>query len=238
MNSSGTSAKSALRASIRARRTARIDASRADSGGAPALYAEHVAKLVRAVRPAAVVGYAALPGEPSLDAALTALLDSQTPVLLPATRKGEPLQLGHVTGPLDDLPRGTWGIREPDRTLPAPEALARAADTAAAGAGVGAGAGAGAGAAPILVLVPGLAYDTRGVRLGNGGGFYDRTFGPQGQFAGGVADGVLAPLRARLRFVGVCWDDERTDDLPRAAWDLTVGAVLTESGLHRVTSDT
>ena len=84
------------------------------------------------------------------------------------------------------------------------------------------------------MLVPGLSYDAHGVRLGNGGGFYDRTFGPQGQFA----TGGLEPPRARLRFVGVCWDEERTDDLPRAVWDLTVGAVLTESGTHLVSSDT
>lgn len=173
------------------------------------------------MRPAAVVGYAALPGEPSLDAALGMLPDTQTPVLLPSTRKGEPLRLGRVTGSLDDLPRGTWGIREPGDPLPAPEALAQVADAAG-------------GAGTILVLVPGLSYDIHGVRLGNGGGFYDRTFGPQGQFAGGA----LEPLRARLRFVGVCWDEERTDDLPRAAWDLTVGAVLTESGTHLVSSDT
>ena len=173
------------------------------------------------MRPAAVVGYAALPGEPSLDAALRRLLGTQTPVLLPATRKGEPLQLGDVSGPLDDLPRGTWGIREPADPLPAPEALGHLTDAAGGG-------------GPILVLVPGLSYDAQGIRLGNGGGFYDRTFGPQGRFA----DESLEPLRARLRFVGVCWDEERTDDLPRAAWDLTVGAVLTESGTHLVSSDT
>ncbi|SMY11634.1 5-formyltetrahydrofolate cyclo-ligase [Brevibacterium jeotgali] len=175
------------------------------------------------MRPAAVVGYAALPGEPSLDAALRMLLRTQTPVLLPATRKGEPLQLGQVTGPLDDLPRGTWDIREPADPLPAPEALGQVPDADAAGDGE-----------TILVLVPGLSYDTRGIRLGNGGGFYDRTFGPQGQFA----DGPLERLRARLRFVGVCWDEERTDGLPRAAWDLTVRAVLTETGTHLVSSDT
>lgn len=237
MNTSDTSAKSALRASIRARRAARVSASSAESGGAPAVYATHVAELVRAVRPAAVVGYAALPGEPNLDAALGMLLDAQTPVLLPATRKGEPLQLGRVTGPLDDLPRGTWGIREPAVPLPAPEALARFSDVSGVGGGSEGGIGDDTEAGDvrtILVLVPGLSYDAHGVRLGNGGGFYDRTFGPQGQFA----TGGLEPPRARLRFVGVCWDEERTDDLPRAVWDLTVGAVLTESGTHLVSSDT
>lgn len=197
------------------------------------MYATHVVELVRALRPAAVVGYAALTGEPSLDAALGLLLDAQTPVLLPATRKGEPLQLGRVTGPLDDLPRGTWGIREPAAPLPAPEALAGFAVAVGSEGPVGSEGETG-DEQTILVLVPGLSYDARGTRLGNGGGFYDRTFGPQGVFA----DDALAPLRAGLHFVGVCWDEERTDDLPRADWDLTVGAILTESGPHLVSSDT
>ncbi len=222
MEPPGILGKSALRASIRARRTARGEASSAEPPGAPGAFAVHIADLVRTIRPAAVVGYAALPGEPNLDAALERLLAAQTPVLLPATRKSEPLQLGRVTGALDDLPRGTWGIREPATPLPAAEALAPFAD------------GDGPGAGTILVLVPGLAYDARGVRLGNGGGFYDRTFGPLGRFA----DEALVPLRARLRFTGVCWEDERTEALPHAEWDLTVEAVLTEWGTQRVISDT
>lgn len=176
-----------------------------------------VSALVDARGPAAVVGYASLPGEPSLDAALERLIDTGVPVLLPTTRKGEPLLLGQVTGPLDELPRGTWDIREPHSPLPAPEALAGAPAHGA-----------------VLVLVPGLAYDAHGVRLGNGGGFYDRTFGPQGL----LADPRHAALRARLEFVGVCWDEERADALPQAAWDLTVGAVVTETGLHTVSSTT
>lgn len=185
-----------------------------------------VSALVDARGPAAVVGYASLPGEPSLDAALERLIDTGVPVLLPTTRKGEPLLLGQVTGPLDELPRGTWDIREPHSPLPAPEALAGSpAPEAVAGSPAH---------GTVLVLVPGLAYDAHGVRLGNGGGFYDRTFGPRGL----LADPRHAALRARLEFVGVCWDEERADALPQAAWDLTVGAVVTETGLHTVSSTT
>jgi len=217
MNTSGIPSKSGLRAAVRARRTARAEASAPHTSEPPAPHADQVARLVASCDPVAVVGYAALPGEPSLDDALAALLATGTPVLLPATRKGEPLRLGRVTGSLDDLSRGTWGIREPAAPRSAPEALAGSIGDVQE--------------ASILVLVPGLSYDARGTRLGNGGGFYDRTFGPQGLFA----DDALAPLRARLRFVGVCWDDERTTALPREEWDLTVSAILTETGVHAVT---
>lgn len=213
--------KSELRADVRARRATRTASSHSapDRGPEPAQDAvtTHVSALVDARRPAAVLGYASLPGEPSLDDALEKLLDHGVSVLLPATRKGEPLLWGTVTGTLDELPRGTWGIREPRSPLPAPEAVA---------------------AIPahgrILVLVPGLAYDAHGVRLGNGGGFYDRTFGPQGVFA----DPRHAGLRERMDFIGICWDDERTGALPRAEWDLTVGGVVTETGFHSVSSAT
>lgn len=217
MNEEKTFPKAAFRATIRSRRAARVEASDNRPGTAQAALTAHVTGLVHSQQPAAVVGYASLPGEPSLDEALEAVIAAGAPVFLPATRKGEPLLLGQVTEPLDDLPRGTWDIREPRAPHTAPEALARFATPA-----------------QLLVLVPGLAYDSRGVRLGNGGGFYDRTFGPLGVFA----HGDHADLRAHMHLVGICWNDELTDALPREEWDLTVDAVLTEAGLHTVSSDT
>ena len=217
MITGGSLPKAQLRAGVRARRAARLEASDPARRAAQDALTAQVSALVDARGPAAVVGYASLPGEPSLDADLERLIDAGVPVLLPTTRKGEPLLLGQVTGPLDELPRGTWDIREPHSPLPAPEAVA---GSPAHG--------------TVLVLVPGLAYDAHGVRLGNGGGFYDRTFGPRGL----LADPRHAALRARLEFVGVCWDEERADALPQAAWDLTVVAVVTETGLHTVSSTT
>ncbi|WP_198394176.1 5-formyltetrahydrofolate cyclo-ligase [Brevibacterium yomogidense] len=217
MNTGEAVPKAQLRADVRARRASHLEAPDTARRTAQDALTAQVSALVDARQPAVVVGYASLPGEPSLDTALERLIDARVPVLLPTTRKGEPLLLGQVTGPLDELPRGTWDIREPHYPLTTPEALA---DSPAHG--------------TFLVLVPGLAYDAHGVRLGNGGGFYDRTFGPQGL----LADTRHAALRARLEFVGVCWDAERTGTLPRADWDLAVGSVLTETGLHTVSSTT
>lgn len=217
--------KAALRAQIRARRTARTE----DPHPSPAQVAlySRVRAFVEAAAPTAVVAYAALSGEPSLDDVLEDLITAGVPVLLPATRKGRPLLLGRATAPLDSLPRGTWDIREPAAPLPVAEALAEFALTPAsripdpeapAGDAVSSG-------SRILVLTPGLAFDARGARLGNGGGFYDRTFGPQGV----LAEPQHAPVREHLTFAGVCWDDEVLDSLPVEPWDLRVSQVVTDA---------
>lgn len=200
--------KAALRAQIRARRTARTE----DPHPSPAQVAlsARVRAVVEDAAPTAVVAYAALPGEPSLDDVLEDLITAGVPVLLPATRKGRPLLLGRATAPLDSLPRGTWDIREPAAPLPVAEALAEFAA---------------APASRVLVLTPGLAFDARGARLGNGGGFYDRTFGPQGV----LAEPQHVPVRERLTFAGVCWDDEVHDSLPVEPWDLRVSQVVTDA---------
>ncbi len=65
------------------------------------------------------------------------------------------------------------------------------------------------------VLLPGLAYDLRGVRLGYGGGFYDR----------------LLPGYAGLT-VGVVWSALLVPRLPSEAHDCRAGYLATERGVH------
>lgn len=60
-----------------------------------------------------------------------------------------------------------------------------------------------------LVIVPGLAFTPAGDRLGYGQGYYDR-----------LLPTVSAPT------VGVCFDDQLVDELPVAAHDVRVGAVI------------
>lgn len=66
-----------------------------------------------------------------------------------------------------------------------------------------------------LVLVPGLAFDRRGGRLGRGGGYYDRWL------AGFL--GVTAAF---------CRDGLLMDAVPRLPHDLGVDLVITETGLY------
>lgn len=67
-----------------------------------------------------------------------------------------------------------------------------------------------------VVLVPGLAFDLNGGRLGRGAGFYDR---------------FLATLPAQTRLVGVALDEQIVDQAPRDAFDLPVDALATPSRL-------
>lgn len=69
------------------------------------------------------------------------------------------------------------------------------------------------------VLLPALAYDRRGVRLGYGGGFYDR----------------LLPGFVGLT-VGVVWDALLVDELPREPHDLQVNFLATETRVRPVQS--
>lgn len=64
-----------------------------------------------------------------------------------------------------------------------------------------------------LVAVPGVAFDREGVRLGRGGGYYDR---------------FLATLRHDCLRVGVCLDCRLLDRLPAESHDLAMDLVLTE----------
>lgn len=74
---------------------------------------------------------------------------------------------------------------------------------------------------PGLLLVPMMAFDGEGYRLGYGGGFYDRT---------------LAALREdnpQLVAIGVCFADLELPRLPRDAHDRRLDRVATERGVRR-----
>jgi len=73
-----------------------------------------------------------------------------------------------------------------------------------------------------IVVVPGLAFDRRGNRLGHGFGYYDR-------FLGGLPEGVQR--------VGLAWASQRVPEVPVDAWDIPVHALVTEEGTIRVAPD-
>ncbi|MEO5973425.1 MAG: 5-formyltetrahydrofolate cyclo-ligase [Sphingomicrobium sp.] len=72
---------------------------------------------------------------------------------------------------------------------------------------------------PDLILVPLIAVDGRGTRLGRGKGHYDR---------------VLAPLRRKgARLIGVGWALQRiTDDIPADPWDVPLDGFACPDGLE------
>lgn len=149
--------------------------------------------LARFSESLAVALYAPLPGEVDVGPLLAERWSRGAPVWLPRMREDGGLDFVAVRS-AGELSPTRYGVREP-----AP----------------------GLAATPLrelrLLVIPGLGFDRRGVRLGRGGGFYDRS-------VGGV------PIGARPRTVGVAFACQRVDELPAAAHDLRVDTVLTEHG--------
>lgn len=161
----------------------------------PAALAAAGAALARAVRPLAGGGpvalYAAVGSEPPT-APLQSALDGVR-VLLPVLRDDGDLDWA-AAAPLVPGPRGTLAPSGPRLGVDA------VADCS-------------------LVVVPALAVDRRGVRLGRGGGSYDRAL----RRAGGL---VVALLH----------DGELVDALPEEPHDVRVPAAATPStGVVRLT---
>jgi len=72
---------------------------------------------------------------------------------------------------------------------------------------------------PDVILVPLIAVDGRGTRLGRGQGHYDR---------------VLAPLRRKgARLIGVGWPLQRiTEEIPRDPWDVPMDGFASPDGVE------
>lgn len=124
------------------------------------------------------------PGSPAL---LDGLLRQGCRVLLPIV--AIPLDWAEYTGP-GSLRYGPLGLREPAGPRLGCRAIASA----------------------VLVLVPALAVDRRGIRLGRGGGHYDRT---------------LPLARAGTPLVAIVRDEEVLAALPAEPHDVPVTAALT-----------
>jgi 5-formyltetrahydrofolate cyclo-ligase len=182
--------KAALRSAMRARRRALGQAAlrEAEARAAAALVAHEAWRSARTV--ALHIG---VRGELPTDVLLAAALAAGKRVALPRpSRDGIELRL---CGGIGELAAGAHGIPEP----PAAASAAAAADLD-------------------LVVVPGLAFDSRGNRLGQGGGDYDR---------------LLAALPAATATVGWCHDFQLVDWVPTEPHDRRVGWVCRPSGLLR-----
>lgn len=91
-----------------------------------------------------------------------------------------------------------------------------------------------------VVLVPLVAFDAEGRRVGNGKGFYDRALA-------GLAEGLSDPdpdagARGRSEaasrpgpvLIGVAHSFQQVDEAPSHPWDVALDAVVTEAGLVEV----
>jgi 5-formyltetrahydrofolate cyclo-ligase len=153
--------------------------------------AAHAAALPFAVN-AVVSGYAAFRDEADPKALLLALAARGHALALPViTAKGEPLRF-HRWQPSDALITHAYGVQEPH-----PSAAVMVPD---------------------VLLIPLLAFDASGHRLGYGGGYYDRTL---------QLLRALKPITA----IGIAYAGQQIAGVPHDAHDQSLDAVLTEDGL-------
>jgi 5-formyltetrahydrofolate cyclo-ligase len=135
--------------------------------------------------------YAALDEELDPVGALPRLVEAGVRTLFPRVR-GERLELV-AAADLPTLQLGYRGIREPVGIAIDPSVVD-------------------------VLLVPGVAFDVRGGRLGQGGGHYDR---------------LLATLPGTATAVGMCFACQVVPRVPMEDHDRSVDVVVTEAGVHR-----
>ena len=184
----GSTTKAELRAALlAARRAVAPEVKQAESNRLCA----HLGDAVAGAR--TVCAYLPLGSEPGSVALLDRLRELGIVVLLPVARTGPggehlPLQWGeYLPGQLVAAP---FGLTEPAEPWLPPQAVATAD----------------------VVLVPALAVDRGGVRLGRGGGFYDRS---------------LALCAPATRLCAVVRDDEMLTELPAEPHDVPMTHALT-----------
>ncbi|MFN0132544.1 MAG: 5-formyltetrahydrofolate cyclo-ligase [Phycisphaerales bacterium] len=180
--------KPTLRAAMKARLAAMTTAERA------AASSEICRELAHALSSARVVlAFHPMASEPDVLPWAAELLCRGVVVGLPRVDWTTGEMRGHVVKDFVELVAARGGLREPRAEAPMLPA-------------------------PDLVLVPGLAFCAVGLRLGRGGGHYDR---------------FLASLPSTTRTCGVAFESQVVEQIPRDPWDVAMKALVTERGLRR-----
>ncbi len=176
--------------------TTRSRRSLAESTAAARAIAAHLLAAEEIRRAASVAAYVGIGHEPLTGPLLDGLLDAGKRVILPVLLPDGDLDWAAYDGP-ECLAPASRGLLEPVGPRLGPDAIAT----------------------PDAVLTPGLAVDRTGMRLGRGGGSYDRALGrvPVGTFV-----------------CTLLFDGELVDSLPRHPHDRHVGAVATPGGITRL----
>lgn len=136
-----------------------------------------------------ILFYMPFRGEVDISPLMLSALARGVRCVLPRCTKDRCLRLLEVADPDTDVETGTWGIREPKDCLC--ECTRKELS---------------------VIIVPGVAFDRRGRRLGYGAGYYDRLL------AGGAGAFTIAPAFAL----------QVLEELPHGVHDVPVDVVVTE----------
>lgn len=135
-----------------------------------------------------ILAYLALPGEADLDDFIRAALSEGKEMYVPVCLPGHHMEAGRLHS-MDHFIKGPYGLRDLPRGYS--KALPQEMD---------------------LVLVPALACDSYGARLGHGAGYYDRYL-PE------------VPLEKRI---AVIWDFQAAERIPTDSFDQNMCGFVTE----------
>ncbi|WP_029041585.1 5-formyltetrahydrofolate cyclo-ligase [Cucumibacter marinus] len=156
--------------------------------------AENLESLLKLPDARTIALYWPIRGEPNLTGFMRKVHESGHRVVLPVVlEKRSPLAF-HLWAPDAEMERGIWNI-------PVPRDTARAV--------------------PDIVIAPVVGFDDHGYRLGNGGGYYDRT---------------LAGISADTLVIGVGYAFSRLPTIHPMPWDVPMDVMVLEDKIidHRV----
>ena len=182
-----TDRKAALRNDLRARR--RAFAADLPSAVSALVFRQPPAPSLQLVPEGATIGlYRADPGEAPAASYARHFFEKGHPLALPrVTKLSAPMRFHPHTDPYEesDLVPGVMGLRQPSGDLPE--------------------------VVPQVLFMPLVGFTTRGERLGQGGGFYDRWLAAHPQ--------TIA--------IGMAWDMQEVDELPIEDHDMPLAAIIT-----------
>ena len=173
-------------------RKARLDFASGPRREAERAICQHLLELPEVHAARRITAYAAAKGEVDLSSALSALTERGNHLSLPRVR-GDEMEFVDWRAGQARTP-GPFGIREPsgEEVHPFSE--------------------------HDVALVPLVAFDRHGNRLGQGGGFYDR---------------AIAAAQPRPFLIGIAYQLQEVPVVPTAPWDMPLDAVVTELGPRR-----
>lgn len=142
-----------------------------------------------------VLFYAALDDEINIDECIKSALSQGKKTALPVCLDGNGNMKFYYINSLNDIRTGFFGVREPDINI-----CREVSDFNDS-----------------VCIVPAIAYDKKGYRLGYGKGYYDRFL-----------------KNFTFISIGLCYNELITDALPTDEYDISVDYIVTQDGLLNV----
>lgn len=143
-----------------------------------------------------IMAYMPIQNEIRTDLLIERGIASGKTILLPRVKDAETMEAVPIKNLHSDLNKGSMGIMEPDLSIPA--ANPQTID---------------------LVILPGIAFDRKGYRIGFGGGYYDR---------------FITQLRDDCILLAPAYDFQVLEHVPSEAFDQPADLVVTEKEIIHI----